>query len=204
MKGQDKGKKGDRPKLRTLVGAAFPGDRAPPELGVAVVSLVELCQIAMPDPAALREAIQSAGFAEGPKERADEMGGLLALDTKVFSFPVKNLRHQIFARDRNEARVRLLISEGDSKEGPVVFASTIFGGAIEADAVKAAAHVTKKKPLTGATVTNASGAQLRRVFWDTEGESGVRGFMVTGPQNVEAWNGMRAFTAFNLAGKRKS
>lgn len=203
MTAQDKGAKaGDKPKVRTIVGAAFPGDRAPPELSVAVVSLVELCQIAMPEPAALREAIQSAGFAEGPKERADEVGALLALDNKVFSFPVTNMRHQIFARDRNEARVRLLLSEADSKDGPVVFVSTVYSGAIEADAVKAAAHVTKKKPLTGATVTNANGVQLRRVFWDMEGESGVRGFMVTGPQNVEAWDGARAFTAFNLVGKR--
>ncbi len=205
MKGQDKappaGKKRD---VRQLIGAAFAGDRAPPELSVAIVSLVELCQVAMPDPAALREAIQGAGFAEGPPERADEIGGLLALDQKVYSSPVRNLRHQIFARERNEARVRLLISEGESPEGKVVFVSTIFAGAIEADAVKAAAHVTKKQPLTGATVTNANGLPLRRVFWDTKGESGVLGLMVTGPQDVDAWDGARAFTAFNLAGKRKS
>lgn len=203
MTAQENGAKGgEKPKVRTIVGAAFPGDRAPPELSVAVVSLVELCQIGMPDPAILRQAIESAGFAEGPKERADEMGGLLALDNKVFSFPVSNLRHQIFARDRNEARVRLLLSEGDSSEGPVVFVSTIYSGAIEADAVKAAAHVTKKKPLTGATVTNANGVKLRRVFWDMQGESGVRGFMVTGPENVESWDGARAFIAFNIVAKR--
>lgn len=202
MTGQDKGKSGDRPQWRTIVAAAFPADRAPGELSVAIVSLVELCQLAMPNPSALREAIASAGFADGPQERADEFGKILSLDSKVFAFPVKNVRHQLYARERNEERVRLLISEGESANGPVVFVSTIFTGAIEADAIKAAAHVTRKNALTGTTATNANGVIVRRVFWDTQGESGVFGLMVTGPENLEAWEGVRAFTAFNLVNKK--
>jgi len=203
MADQDKAKS-DKLKGRVIIGAAFPGDRAQPELSVAIVSLVELCKVAMPDPAALYEAIQSAGFADGPQERADKFGALLALDSKVFSFPVRNLRHKLFARERNEARVRLVITEGDSEQGPVVFASTIFAGCIEADTIKAAAHVAKKQPLTGATITNAQGTPLRRVFWDVEGVAGIRGLMITGPENLEALEAMRAFTAFNLAGKKNA
>lgn len=201
MAGQEKAN-ADKPKVRTTVSAAFPGDRAQPELSVAIVSLVELCKVAMPDPAALREAIKTAEFADGPQERADQFGALLALDNKVFSFPVRNLRHQLYGRDRNDARVRLLLSEGDSDQGGVVFVSTIFAGCIEADTVKAATHVSKKPPLTGANITNAQGTPLRRVFWDIEGSGGIRGLMITGPENLESLEAMRAFTAFNLAGKR--
>lgn len=190
------------PKERKLVELAFPGNEPPDELSVAVVSLVELCQLAMPNPSAVREAINSAGFASAPQERADEMGAYLALDNKVFSFPVRNLRHRLYGRDRHNTPVRLLVSEGESSEGPVIFVSTLFGGAMEADAVKAAVHVTKKQPLTGATATNVHGATLRRVFWDVEGVAGIRGFMVTGPANVEELGGGRAFTGFNLVGKK--
>lgn len=195
---------GSAPKLRRVIGSAFPGDQAPAELSVAIVSLVELCQIAMPDPAALAQAIEGAGFVQGPKERADEFGTWLALDDKVFAFPVRHLRHKYYERTREDALVRFLISEGDSDQGRVVFMSTLFGGAIEADAVKAAAHVTKKEPLTGATVAGMQGMPLRRIFWNTEGKAGMRGLMVTGPQNIEAEDAPRAFTAFNLVGKKAS
>ena len=195
-------KDGETPNLRRVLELAFPGDEAPPELSVAIVSLVELCQLAMPDPAAVRAAIQSAGFADGPQDRADDFGALLALDSKVFSFPVRKVRHRLFARERNGVRVRLLVSEGESGDGPVIFISTIFTGALEADAIKAATHVTKKQPLTGATLANANGVPLRRIFWDVEGAGGIRGLMVTGPPNVEELEVPRAFTAFNLTAKK--
>jgi hypothetical protein len=192
----------DKPKLKRVLELAFPESAAPPELSVGIVSLVELCELAMPNPAAVREAIKSAQLGDAPPGLAEELGGLLALDNKVFSFPVRNLRHQLCGRDRHEVPVRLLITEGESAEGPVIFLSTLFNGAIEADVVKAAAHVTDKQPLTGATVTNPNGAQIRRVFWDVEGIAGVRGLMVSGPPDVENPIIMRAITAFNLAGKR--
>ena len=194
----------DTPKVRTLLELAFPGDAPPDELSVAVVSLVELCQLAMPDPASVREAINSANFGDAPQDLADELGRYLALDNRAFSFPVRNLRHRLYGRDRHKTPVRLLVSEGESDQGAVIFVSTLFTGAIEADAIKAAVHVTKKEPLTGATAANSAGAPLRRVFWDVEGVAGIRGFMITGPENVESYEGLRAFTAFNLAGKRKN
>jgi hypothetical protein len=197
----DQKKAADKPKLMRVIEAPFEGDQAPPELSVGIVSLVELCDLAMPDPTALTHAIENAGFTEAPQNLADQHGGWLALNDKVFSFPVRNVRHRLWGRERHDAPVRLLLSEGDSSEGPVVFVSAFFTDAIEADAIKAAAHVSKKQPLTGATTVNADGVQLRRVFWDVEGASGIRGLMVTGPQNVEALGG-RAITAFNLVSGR--
>jgi hypothetical protein len=182
--------------------AAFPGDRAPPELSVAIVSLVELCQLAMPDPKALRKQIAEAGFVAGPPKNAETVGATLALDHEVFDVGVRNLRHEIFGRDRQGVLVTFLLSEGDSDKGKVVFCSTLFRGAIEADAVKAAEHVIKKKPLTGARTRVPDGRVLRRVFWNTEGVAGVRGFVVTGPESVIDGAAPRAFTAFNLAGKK--
>jgi hypothetical protein len=196
--GDDKNK----PKVRTLLELPYPDNAAPPELSVAIVSLAELCQLGMPDPAAIREAIKSAAFGDAPQGKAEELGGFLALDNKVFSFPVRNLRHKLYGRDRNEVPVRLLVTEGESAEGPVIFVSTLFNGAIEADVVKAATHVADKQPLTGATAANSNGAQLRRVFWDVEGAAGVRGLMISGPENVEDDIIMRAITAFNLVRRK--
>ena len=192
------------PKLKRVIETAFEGVQAPPELSVAIVSLVELCQLAMPEPTAIEQAIKSADFAEGRKDRTDEFSSWLALDNRVFSFPVRNLKHKLHLRDRQDARVRLMISEGESDHGGVIFVTTIFGGAIEADAIKAVVHVTNKHPLTGATLVNAQGAPLRRVFWDLEGIGGIRGLMITGPNNVEAADAPRAITAFNLVGKKAS
>ncbi len=193
---------GNAPKLRRVIELPFDKDEAPPELSVGIVSLVELCQLAMPDPAALSHAIENAGFAPAPAQMTDDFSAYLALDERVFSFPVRNLRHRLWMRERHEAPVRLLLSEGDSDEGPVVFVSAIFGGALEADGVKAVVHVSNKQPITGATLVNARGTRLRRVFWDVEGVDGIRGLMLTGPENVEALAGVRAFTAFNLVSKR--
>ena len=49
-----------KPVRKTVVEAAFPGDEAPPELSVGIVSLVELCKLAMPDPGALRQRLEEA------------------------------------------------------------------------------------------------------------------------------------------------
>lgn len=189
--------------VRTLIEAAFPGDQAPGQLSVAIVSLIELCQIAMPDPAKIRESILGAGFEAGAEARAAEAGAMLALDNKVWADPVRNLKHEMFGRERTGETVIFLVSQGETKGGKIVFLSTLFRGAMEADAVKAAAHVTKKQPLTGATAQNVNGNTLRRVFWDTEGVEGVRGLMVTGPHNVEALDLPRAFTAFNLVSAKR-
>lgn len=186
-----------KPSERRVIELAFPGDEAPPQLSVSIVSLVELCQIAMPDPGKVRDNILGAGFETGRQERADEAGRMLALDTKVVDMPVRNLRHELFGRGRHGEPVILLLSQGETDRGPIVFLSALFRGAIEADAVKAAAHVTKDKPITGSRALNHDGNVLRRVFWDVGGQSGIRGFMVTGPGNVESTDLPRAFTAFN-------
>ena len=203
--GEDMAKKdagSEKPSRKLIAQAAFPGDEAPPELSVAIVSLVELCQLAMPDPAELRKRLAEAGFVQGPPKNAETVGATLALDQKVFDVGVRKLRHEIYGRDRQEILVTFLLTEGESAKGKVVFCSTLFRGAIEADAVKAAAHVTKKQPLTGATLTAPGRPTLRRVFWDTEGVSGVRGLMVTGPDSVIDGAEVRAFTAFNFAAKK--
>lgn len=192
------------PSVRTIIQSGFQDGRAPAGLSASVTSLAELCRHAMPDPVAVRLALDQANFVVGPAAKGDALGNWLALDTNVFAFPVRNLRHKLYARDRNDVLVLLLLSEGESAEGPVVFCSTIFWEAIEADTVKAAVHVTGKPPLTGARLVNSDGVVLRRVFWDTGGHAGVRGFMVTGPINIESTTEARAFTAFNLAGKKQS
>jgi hypothetical protein len=189
-------------KTMTTIQDAFPGDTPPPQLGVAIVSLVELCQHAMPDPEAVHKAIEGADFLVADQTKANAFGRWLALDNKVFSFPVRNMRHKFFSKERKGQAVMLLVSEGESDQGKVIFCSTMFWGVIEADMVKAAAHVTKKEPLTGARVTNSDGDVVRRVFWDTGGVSGVRGFVVTGPDDIITGAHARAFTAFNVAGKK--
>jgi hypothetical protein len=188
---------GGAPKTRRVVELAFPEDSPPAQLSVSIVSLVELCQIAMPDPEMVRENILQAGFETGRQERADEAGRMLALDTKVVDMSVRNLRHELFGRGRQGEPVILLLSQGDTDRGKIVFCSAIFRGAMEADAIKAAAHVTKDQPITGSRVLNHDGNVLRRVFWDVGGIAGIRGFMVSGPGNVEDTELPRAFTAFN-------
>jgi hypothetical protein len=182
---------------RTILELAFEGNQAPAQLSVAIVSLVELCEIAMPDPAKIRESLLGAGFEVGKKARADEAGRMLALDNKFVATPLRNLRHELYGKERHGAPVLILLSEADAKEGKLVFCSAIFRGALEADAVKAVAHVTKLQPITGSTARNADGNVLRRVFWDVKDVAGVRGLVVTGPGNVEATELPRAFTAFN-------
>ena len=187
--------------VKTVIESAFQGDQAPAELSVGIVSLIELCNLAMPNPAAVRQRLQEAEFAVSSQDTADMFAKMLALDNKVMSFPVRGLSHKAYTRDRQGETIQLLLSEGDSDQGKIVFVSTLFRGAIEADAVKAAAHVTKKQPITGAAMETSEGWRRRRVFWDTEGVSGVRGLMVTGPEDVESTDHYRAITAFNLVGK---
>jgi hypothetical protein len=187
----------------TTIESAFPGTAAPAELSVGIVSLVELCNLAMPDPNTLYQRIREAKFTDAAPEQATEFGRALALEDRVFSFPVRNLRHKLFAKDRHNEAVVLLVTEGESSEGPVVFCSSFFRGAMEADVVKAVAHVSKKQPLTGANVDFADGTHRRRIFWDMQNASGVRGLMVTGPHNVEALDLYRAITAFNVAGRKQ-
>ncbi|MEZ5996742.1 MAG: hypothetical protein R3C25_13425 [Hyphomonadaceae bacterium] len=188
--------------VRMVFSQAFEGDDAPPQLAASIVSLVELCHLAMPDIDRMRQAILGAGFIAGADLRANEAGESLGLDNKVMATPITNLKHELFGRGRDGAAVILLLSQGDSPSGKVVFCSIITRGAIEADLVKAVNHVSKKTPLTGATVRNSLGLPLRRVFWDIGGGDGIRGMMVTGPENMDSDLAMRAITAFNFATPR--
>jgi hypothetical protein len=191
---------GEKRTLR-LVEMAFPDDQVPAELSVAIVSLVELCQIAMPDVKEIRKRLSEAQFEVGKDKEAEDAARMLALDNKVIDGKLRNFKHTMYGRERQGAPVIFLLSEADSDNGKIVFLTTLFRGAGEADAIKAAMHVIKGQPITGGKVRNADGHQLRRVFWDTKGEGNVRGFMVTGPQHVEADTVPRAFTAFNWVKK---
>lgn len=189
---------------RALISAAFEGDFAPPQLSVAIVSLVELCQRAMPDPQRLRAAlVEEAKFDVGPRERAEEFIRPWALDNRLIATPVRNLRHEVFGRLRHEDPVVLLLSVGETEGREVVFVTALFRGAIEADVIKAVAHVTKKQPFGGGRVINADGAIVRRAFWDEEGVAGVRAMVACGPDNVEALDLPRAIIAFNYVEARK-
>lgn len=187
----------------TLLSKAFDDDNIPGPLSVAIVSLVELCDLAMPDPAKMRALIEEAEFDKGPNERAEEAAAQLALDVRLIKGEVRNLRHEFYGKFRNGQPVLLLLSEGDTNEGPVVFCSTIFMGATEADAVKAAAHVAKTQPVTGQNIINSKNQVIRRVYWDTKGGSGMASLVVSGPDHVDVTAWPRAFIAFNKASKRK-
>ncbi|MBY0562592.1 MAG: hypothetical protein K2P58_00300 [Hyphomonadaceae bacterium] len=188
--------------VRRLISAAFEGDSPPAQLSVGLVTLVELCQLAMPDPNLMRAQLLAAGFVQGKEAPAMAAASTLALETNIFTSPVRNLRHTIYGNERLQSPVIMLLSEGDTDKGGVVFASAVFREAIEADVVKAVTHVTGKTPLTGSTTRNAEGKLLRRVFWDTEYVAGVQGIVASGPENVEATHLPRAITAFAKSGAR--
>jgi hypothetical protein len=153
----------------------------------------------MPDPKKIRSIFKSIGFDIGSQQKAVDASRMFALESKIVSKTVRNLRSEIYGADRGDAPVVLLLSEGDSDDGAIVFLTTIFRDAIEGDAVKAVSHVTKKQPFTGASVRNADGKLVRRVFWDVEGVAGVRGMVVSGPENADALHLPRGITAFNKA-----
>lgn len=188
---------------RRLISLAFEGEQAPAELSVGVVSLVELCQIAMPDPLRLRTSLLGAGFRQGAQHAADNAGRMLSLDKAVIGAPVHALNHEIYGTERHGDPVTILVSEGDSAGGKVIFVTALFRQSIEADVVKAVVHVSKKQPFTGAKTRNDDGKIIRRVFWDIEDTAGIRGIMVTGPVNVEATHVARGITAFNKAATKR-
>jgi hypothetical protein len=181
--------------MKRVLELAFPEESPPARLSAAVVSLVELCQLGMPNAGKLRELILGADFQEAAQSKADEAGGVLALDLKLVETPIRDLRHELFGRGRRGEPVLLLLSQGKTGKGDIVFLSALFKGAIEADAVKAAAHVSKANPITGSKVRNHNGNEVRRVFWDVKGAAGIRGLVVSGPQNIESTTLTRAFTA---------
>lgn len=184
----------------TLVSVAYDGEFAPPSLSVAIVSLVELCQRAMPNPKRLRSAIvDEAKFDVGPQARADEFARTWALDNKLIDAPVAGLRHEVFGREREGEPVVFLLSTGLAGGKEVVFCSVLFRGVIEADVVKAVKHVSKRDPFGGGRVVNADGGIVRRVFWDIQGDAGVRALVACGPDNVDAMHLPRAIVALNHA-----
>lgn len=182
---------------RTLISKAYEGDNPPGVLSVGLVSLVELCQHAMPKPAKIREKMAEASLEKVSQEQADKFGAALALDQKMLAGPVRNLKHDLYAKERAGALVLLLISEGQSDEGPVVFATTLFTGAVEADVVKAVSKVTDQEPSVGSVASGPSG-DIRRVYWDIPNNTaGVRFFVASGPADMDADHTLRAVTAFN-------
>lgn len=185
----------------TILTRAFESDACPPLLSVGLVSLIELSQQAMPSPSKVRAKMAEGGLQHAPQKQADAFGRALAFDSKMVAGPVRNLRHELYTKTRHQLQVGLLVTEADSDDGPLVFCSSIFNGAIEADVVKAVAHVTKHKPVVGGKALNADGALLRRVFWDLPNLAGVRFIIATGPDDIDSEQAMRAVTAFNKATK---
>lgn len=191
-----------KPNVKRVISKAFEGDQAPAGLSAGIVSLVEFCKAGMPDPARVREQFKTLQFNTSGQANADAAARLLALDTKIYSKPVRNLRNEMYGAERNGDPVVLILSEGETDDGKIVFLTTLFRGAIEADAVKAVTHVAQKQPLTGSNVTNLEGVAVRRVFWDVN-EAGIRGMVVSGPDNVESMQAPRAITAYNLVGPKR-
>lgn len=187
------------PSVKTIISKAFEGNSPPVELSTATVSLVELAQVAMPDPNRVRQAILGAEFAAHDAEISRSGGEIYAFDRNMLSDPVTDLKHEFFERERNGTPVFFLLSVGKANKKPVVFLSTMFQGAIEADVVKAVTHVTKREPFTGAKATNVNGFPLRRIFWDVAGVSGVRYLVASGPANVDGTSFPRAITAISAA-----
>lgn len=183
--------------VRTTISAAFEGDSPPAELAVGIVSLVELAKITSLDPAKVRSALEAAGFETGAEAAAEESGATLSLEKDVVAgAEFRKLKHELFGRDRYGDPVIFLLSTGDTRAGKITFLSAVFRGAIEADAVKAATHVTKSAPITGALSRNRAGKVLRRVFWHIRDMPGIQGLLLSGPDNVEAIDLIRALTFF--------
>ncbi|MGE0596911.1 MAG: hypothetical protein AB7P07_11115 [Hyphomonadaceae bacterium] len=188
---------GGAPKRR-VISAAYEGDNPPGVLSVGLVSLVELCQHAMPSPRRIREKMAEANLERVDDANAERFGRALFLENKVVAGGVRNLRHELYGKERGGALVLLLVSEGDGPDGAMVFCSTLFTGATEADVVKAVAKVTEREPGVGNTVDGPHGV-IRRVFWDIPGTSGVRFMLASGPGDMDAVDQLRAVTAFNKA-----
>ena len=182
--------------LQTL---AYVGDSPPGVLSAGLVSLVELCQHAMPSPQKIREKMAEAGLERVDQAQADRFGRALALESKVLKGSIRNLTHELYAKERAGALVLLLVSEGDADTGHTVFCSTLFTGAVEADVVKAVSKVTSHQPAVGNIGADADGRQIRRVYWDIPGTAGVRFFVASGPVDMDDDIGLRAVTAFNKA-----
>ena len=194
--------KKEEPKhVMTLVSPAFEGDSPPAELSVGIVSLIELCQQAMPNANKVRGKLIEANFQQREEKRAQEITTVLAFDKGLVEGNIRNFRHAIYQRERHDAPVVLMVSEGDTGKGPVVMVSTLFTGAAEADVVKAVGHVTKAAPFTGQKVENKDGFTVRRVFWELPNTSGVRFMVASGPADPDAMDKMRAITAISKASK---
>ena len=67
-------------RTRTLISQAYEGDSPPGALSVGIVSLVELCQLAMPDPAKIRERLREAEFDVGRRKGPMKRGGCWRLN----------------------------------------------------------------------------------------------------------------------------
>lgn len=191
-------KSGNGAPKRRVISAAYEGDSPPGVLSVGLVSLVELCQHAMPSPRRIREKMAEANLERADDVNAERFGRALSLDKKLVAGGVRNLRHELYGKERAGALVLLLVSEGEGPDGPMVFCSTLFTGATEADVVKAVSKVTEREPGVGSVADGANGA-IRRVMWDIPGTSGVRFMVASGPGDMDAIDQLRAVTAFNKA-----
>lgn len=181
------------------VRAFAPGEEPPAVLGLAAVTLLDVCIGQMPDIARVERAIVEAGFKPEPEATARGIARGLALESKMVSAPLRDFRHKAWRTERQGVPAAMLLSAAQSDLGPVVFCSALFGGATEAEAVKTVQALSRSPPTDGGMAHDADGKVVRRVFWNLQGQAGLLGLVVCGPENPETRDHLRALVAFNRA-----
>ena len=176
-----------------------PRDEPPAVLGVAAVTWLDVCLGRMPNAASVRKGIVDAGFRPEPEATAKAIGRSLALDNKMLSFPIRDLKHEAWRKEQHGVPAAILLTTAHSDLGDMVFCSALFGGATEADAVKMIQHLAKSPPTVGGLTHDPDGKVLRRVFWKLDGQAGMLAMAVSGPENPDARDHLRALVAFNRA-----
>ena len=174
-------------------------DPMPIVLGAAAVVWLETCLGRMPSVAKLQAGLKANGFQPEPEAVARAVARGLALDAKIVATPLRDLRHSCWRKEHKGVPAVILLSTAQSDLGEIVFCSALFGGATEAEAVRAVENLTNSAPLVGGLAHDADGKVVRRVFWKVSGGSGVKAIAVSGPEDPATRDHLRALIAFNRA-----
>lgn len=175
------------------------GERVPAVLGVAAATLLQTCLGRMPNADRIRAALREEGWKPEPAETARAVGRSLALDSKLIATPLRDLEHAAWRRDHQGVPAVILLSTAQSAVGPMVFCTAFFGDATEAEAVRVVEALTKVKPAVGGLAHDPDGNVLRRIFWKFEGAGGLLAIALSGPEDENRRDHLRALIAFNRA-----